>query len=145
VAQVENGIPARAAGDRVVELIGIATEPDGCGHEMQELRRSLQQKDQNLSILVHELCNAIAPIKTALEILTTCGDNPDLVRTLQALISRQVTQLARGGLIAKSEGLDRGSQFVISLPATRRARASAPLLAYLSLADALAHASFGSR
>lgn len=41
-----------------------------------EIERADQQKNRFLSMLAHELRNPLAPIRSAVDVLRLCGDNP---------------------------------------------------------------------
>ncbi len=58
------------------------------------LRDQDRRKDEFLATLAHELRNPLAPIKYALEMMRRARD-PSVVAQAQAVIDRQVTQMAR--------------------------------------------------
>jgi len=65
----------------------------------QSLQASAEQAQQRQSeflvVLVHELRNPLAPIRTAAALLGYIGDEPEQLREVQILIERQVQRMTR--------------------------------------------------
>jgi len=59
------------------------------------LRDADRRKDEFLAVLGHELRNPLAPIMTGIELLRSATAKPELVQSVQAMMQRQVTHLAR--------------------------------------------------
>jgi signal transduction histidine kinase/DNA-binding response OmpR family regulator len=60
-----------------------------------EIERADQQKNRFLSMLAHELRNPLAPIRSAVDVLRLCGDNPQDIEWARDVIDRQVNHLIR--------------------------------------------------
>ncbi|HWI35106.1 MAG TPA: PAS domain S-box protein [Burkholderiales bacterium] len=54
-----------------------------------------RRKDEFLATLSHELRNPLAPIRNAVDLLAKVGDNPAIRRDAQAILDRQVKQMAK--------------------------------------------------
>jgi signal transduction histidine kinase/DNA-binding response OmpR family regulator len=61
----------------------------------QEIEQADQQKNRFLSMLAHELRNPLAPIRSAVDVLRLCGDNPSDIEWARDVIDRQVNHLIR--------------------------------------------------
>ncbi len=61
----------------------------------QELRDADQRKDEFLAMLAHELRNPLAPIRSALQIMTLTGEENKGVAPAVTMMSRQVEHLVR--------------------------------------------------
>ena len=59
------------------------------------LREADQRKTEFLATLAHELRNPLAPLRTALAIVSTQQPEPEKLRTLYAMMDRQVTHMVR--------------------------------------------------
>lgn len=59
------------------------------------LREADQKKTEFLATLAHELRNPLAPLRTALAILSNPDTTPEKLRTLHAMMDRQVTHMVR--------------------------------------------------
>ncbi|MFN8571225.1 MAG: PAS domain S-box protein [Gemmatimonadaceae bacterium] len=86
--------PIRDGSNRIVEWYGSTTDI----HEQKMAEVSLleadRRKNEFLAILAHELRNPLAPVRNALQILST-DPGPDAVPQLVSMIDRQVRQLVR--------------------------------------------------
>jgi signal transduction histidine kinase len=60
-----------------------------------EIEQADQQKNRFLSMLAHELRNPLAPIRSAVDVLRLCGDNPQDIEWARDVIDRQVNHLIR--------------------------------------------------
>ena len=60
-----------------------------------EIEHADQQKNRFLSMLAHELRNPLAPIRSAVDVLRLCGDNPADIEWARDVIDRQVDHLIR--------------------------------------------------
>jgi signal transduction histidine kinase len=61
----------------------------------EEIEQADQQKNRFLSMLAHELRNPLAPIRSAVDVLRICGDNPQDICWARDVIDRQVNNLIR--------------------------------------------------
>jgi len=61
----------------------------------EEIEQADQQKNRFLSMLAHELRNPLAPIRSAVDVLRLCGDNPSDIEWARDVIDRQVNHLIR--------------------------------------------------
>jgi signal transduction histidine kinase len=59
------------------------------------LRAADERKDEFLALLVHELRNPLAPIRTGLVMLGRERGLPDLVQRVQQIIERQTSNVVR--------------------------------------------------
>jgi signal transduction histidine kinase len=84
-----------ASGDVPEWVLTTTTAHDESQQLIEGLRRSLVQKDDALIAVAHEMRSPLAPIASAVKLLERRGSDPDCVADMRALISRQVTQLAR--------------------------------------------------
>jgi len=62
---------------------------------LQALREMDRHKTEFLAMLSHELRNPLAPISTGVELLGRLGNEPELIRSVQSMMSRQVSHLTR--------------------------------------------------
>jgi len=60
-----------------------------------ELREAGKRKDEFLAMLAHELRNALAPIRTGLELIRLAGDTPGAVERVRSTMERQVGHMVR--------------------------------------------------
>lgn len=60
-----------------------------------QIEQADQQKNRFLSMLAHELRNPLAPIRSAVDVLRLCGDNPQDIEWARDVIDRQVNHLIR--------------------------------------------------
>ena len=61
----------------------------------EALREADRHKNEFLAVLAHELRNPLAPIRNAVDILRAKGDDPATVRSMTAMLERQVGQIVR--------------------------------------------------
>jgi two-component system CheB/CheR fusion protein len=59
------------------------------------LRDADKRKDEFLAVLGHELRNPLAPLMTGIQLLRVAASKPELVETLQTMMSRQLAHLVR--------------------------------------------------
>jgi signal transduction histidine kinase len=85
VRQVEH---ERALAERQPEEERLRRQADA-------LREIDRRKDEFLAVLGHELRNPLAPLRTAVEILTLKGDDPAVVAEARDMIERQTAQMTR--------------------------------------------------
>jgi PAS domain S-box-containing protein len=60
-----------------------------------ELKEEARRKDEFLATLSHELRNPLAPIRNAVELLARLGDDAAVRKDAQAILERQVRQMAK--------------------------------------------------
>jgi CheY-like chemotaxis protein len=66
-------------------------------HDRRQRRRAQDDRDaaKSLSVLAHDLRNPLAPLRNTVELLNRAGNDPALVERASAIMSRQLSQLAR--------------------------------------------------
>jgi signal transduction histidine kinase len=95
VTQLEWGNPILENGIKTGEWIIIATDADENERRIAELCRSIERKDRFLGLVTHEMRGPLAPISSALQLVTRHMDDPSVVNHACETLSRQVTQLVR--------------------------------------------------
>jgi len=63
--------------------------------DITALKEGESRKDEFLATLSHELRNPLAPIRNALELMTTAADNPGLIAQARGVMERQLHQMVR--------------------------------------------------
>jgi signal transduction histidine kinase/ActR/RegA family two-component response regulator len=63
--------------------------------QQEQLKIADQNKNEFLAVLGHELRNPLAPLRTGLELLGRARTKPELLETLQPMMDRQFSHLAR--------------------------------------------------
>jgi signal transduction histidine kinase len=81
------------ANDIEVRPPGTVAKPDS--ELVDELRKSVQRKDQFLAQLAHEMRNPLVPIANALQMLVLKPADPQVVNDARGLIARQLSQMTR--------------------------------------------------
>src|SRR5882724_1146648 len=71
------------------------TDADESERVIAQLRRSIADKDRFLALVAHEMRGPLAPISSALQLLTRHIDEPQVVRQSTTLMTRQLAQLVR--------------------------------------------------
>lgn len=61
----------------------------------EALKTDARRKDEFLAMLAHELRNPLAPIRTGLQLLHLCRDDPETMSTTLEMMNRQLQQLVR--------------------------------------------------
>jgi len=88
-------VPQRDAAGRVLRWFGTTTDIEDARRAAQALQAADRQKDEFLATLAHELRNPLAPIRTAVHLLSM-GKASEAVRQRSVdIISRQVGHMAR--------------------------------------------------
>jgi len=78
--------------DVLARLAADLMERAKTGHALREMDR---RKNEFLAVLSHELRNPLAPITTGLELLGRPDNPPELIQSIHAMMSRQVSHLTR--------------------------------------------------
>jgi len=95
VRQVERGSPVRNPDGRVGQWILIAADAHENERLVAQLRHCIAGKDRFLALLAHEMRGPLAPLSSALQLLTLHLDEPQVVRQSSTMMARQLTQLVR--------------------------------------------------
>jgi signal transduction histidine kinase len=91
---LERGTPVRdSRSGAVVRWVMTATPVDDYKRMEEELKSQLNQRDNFLTILLHELRNPLAPIASALERLSRHANDASSVTMARGVIQRQLRQL----------------------------------------------------
>jgi PAS domain S-box-containing protein len=111
-----HAVPQLDAAGRVLRWFGTTTDIEDSRAAAQVLQHADRQKDEFLATLAHELRNPLAPIRTAVQLLTSPGSTPEVRERATAVIGRQVGHMAhllddlidiaritRGRLVLKKE------------------------------------------
>ncbi|HYT91942.1 MAG TPA: ATP-binding protein [Gemmataceae bacterium] len=70
-------------------------EEERLRHQAEALKDVSRRKDEFLAVLGHELRNPLAPLRTAVQILSLKGDDPEVVAQARDMLDRQTAQLTR--------------------------------------------------
>jgi signal transduction histidine kinase len=62
---------------------------------LEEVRKAVEQRDEFLAMLAHELRNPLAPLRNSIHLLRLKGDDPSIVAHVRDMMDRQVTHLGR--------------------------------------------------
>jgi PAS domain S-box-containing protein len=62
---------------------------------LEEVRKAVEQRDEFLAMLAHELRNPLAPLRNSIHLLRLKGDDPSIVARVRDMMDRQVTHLGR--------------------------------------------------
>ena len=88
-------LPIRDAQGHIVRWFGTNTDITELREIQQALRDADRRKDEFLAMLAHELRNPLAPIRTGLQVIQLCRDDPDAQRDTLQMMDRQLRQLVR--------------------------------------------------
>ena len=90
-----NAVPQLDAEGRVLRWFGTTTDIQESKVAAQNLRDADRQKDEFLATLAHELRNPLAPIRTAVHLLSSPGASEAARARAAGVIGRQVGHMAR--------------------------------------------------
>lgn len=92
---LSSALPLRDRAGRITHWFGTHTDITPQRDTQQALHEAHVRKDEFIAILAHELCNPLAPVRTAVEIMQRAApQDPQLARACR-VIERQVTHMAR--------------------------------------------------
>lgn len=89
-----HAVPQLDAAGRVLRWFGTTTDIEDARAAAQMLQHADRQKDEFLATLAHELRNPLAPIRTAVQLLTTPASTTQVRERATAVIGRQVGHMA---------------------------------------------------
>ncbi|MDP2820513.1 MAG: PAS domain-containing protein [Polaromonas sp.] len=89
-----HAVPQLDATGRVLRWFGTTTDIEDSRAAAQVLQHADRQKDEFLATLAHELRNPLAPIRTAVQLLTAPGSTAEVRERATAVIGRQVGHMA---------------------------------------------------
>jgi len=89
-----HAVPQLDAAGRVLRWFGTTTDIEDSKAAAQVLQHADRQKDEFLATLAHELRNPLAPIRTAVQLLTFPGSTAKVREHATAVIGRQVGHMA---------------------------------------------------
>lgn len=89
-----HAVPQLDAAGRVLRWFGTTTDIEDARTAAQVLQHADRQKDEFLATLAHELRNPLAPIRTAVQLLTSPGATTEVRERATAVIGRQVGHMA---------------------------------------------------
>ena len=90
-----HAVPQLDAQGRVLRWFGTTTDIDDSRRTAQTLRDADRQKDEFLATLAHELRNPLAPIRTAVHVLSSPAAGEAARSRATQIIGRQVGHMAR--------------------------------------------------
>jgi len=80
---------------RALKMIGATCDITEHKHSEQKLLEADRRKDEFLATLAHELRNPLAPLKTALELISRGGGDESIVESARCMMERQVKHMSR--------------------------------------------------
>lgn len=83
------------ADGRATNLMALVTDVTGQRHLQEAQREALRQKDAFIAVLAHELRNPLAPIRTAVALLSGLGPPDAVLVHARNVIERQVAHMSR--------------------------------------------------
>lgn len=87
-------VPQRDANEHVVKWFGTTTDIEDMRRAAQTLKAADRQKDEFLATLAHELRNPLAPIRFAVDIVSSPSCSPEARAEALQVIKRQVGQMS---------------------------------------------------
>lgn len=87
-------VPQVNAAGQVLYWFGTTTDIEDAKRISEAMRDADRQKDEFLATLAHELRNPLAPIRSAVQLLTSPGATPAVRERATAVIGRQVGHMA---------------------------------------------------
>ncbi|MFN2643991.1 MAG: ATP-binding protein [Burkholderiales bacterium] len=123
--------PLKDAQGRVLQWFGTNTDITAQREAEEALREADRRKDEFLATLAHELRNPLAPIRSAVDIITRAGPLAEPVAAAGAILDRQARHLTR--LVDDLLELSRITQAKVQLR-------KEPMVLQHALADAVAAA-----
>ena len=92
---MDRGLVSRDATGKAVRMAGSMLDLTRLKEAEAALREQDRRKDEFLATLAHELRNPLAPIRTAIQILTVKGSPDPDARRMRDMIERQVNHMVR--------------------------------------------------
>jgi len=83
------------AAGRPANLVALVTDVTGQRQMREAQQELLRQKDAFIAVLAHELRNPLAPMRTAVTLLTRIGPAEPVVQRALTVIDRQVAHMSR--------------------------------------------------
>jgi PAS domain S-box-containing protein len=88
-------VPQKDTSGRVLRWFGTTTDIEDARRATQALQAADRQKDEFLATLAHELRNPLAPIRTAVHLLSMESANDSTRRRAVEIVGRQVGHMSR--------------------------------------------------
>jgi two-component system CheB/CheR fusion protein len=88
-------VPLRQSNGGIDGWVGMNIDISELRAADDALRDADKRKDEFLAILGHELRNPLAPLATGIQLLRNASDKPEIVETVQTMMSRQLQHLVR--------------------------------------------------
>ncbi|MFZ1687073.1 MAG: PAS domain S-box protein [Flavobacteriales bacterium] len=92
---LSRSVPVRAANGELIRWFGTNTDITEQKKAEEELESSSRHKDHFLATLAHELRNPLAPIKNGLQLMELAPDDPGVMETTRAMMTRQLDHMVR--------------------------------------------------
>ena len=95
VTTLAHANPIRDESGKLLGAVNILVDISDRKCAEEELRAADRHKNEFLAMLSHELRNPLAPMLTAIELLSAGAENPESSRRAQEILSRQIRRLVR--------------------------------------------------
>lgn len=80
---------------RPLRFVGVQSDVTDQKLAEEALRRAGRRKDEFIAVLGHELRNPLAPLAMGVDLLQRVRSHPELIDTVQPMLSRQIDHLTR--------------------------------------------------
>lgn len=95
VTALAHANPIRDESGRLLGAVNVLVDITDRKRAEEALKSADRHKDEFLAMLSHELRNPLAPMLTAIELLSSRGEDAEVSRRAQEILSRQIGRLVR--------------------------------------------------